>query len=554
MNTIFLVKRFFLAFTIVFFVSCDTDFTEIGSNVVDGDIHNSLTKFELPIVAYDKATGPVQTNNLTVNTLGVYNNPVFGKTIASYVTQVQLASANVNPTFYTPVLDSVWIYVPYSSTLTAAATTGSTAKYTLNGIYGDTINSFKLDIKRNNFYLRDSDAGSGGTAGQKYYSDDKETITSSAGVSLLQNGPIQDFRYSAGVQKRDFTYTPETAGATPKLGRQIFTPGIYLSLNKAIFEDLIFAAANRGNLLNNAVFTNYFRGLYFEVTPNNADRSIMGTPDFTKGVITMKYRDITATTTTMQTKTLTLNLTGNKVNFFTNEDNTDYLTAVTNSDNIVGDDRLYIKGGQGSMAFLDIQKRQLDSLKQNVSNGERVLINEANLIFYVDQEKMRPLQDINRNDSTKLAEPLRILLYDVNNKRPLYDYYLDGTTNTSFPKYSKYIHGGLLERDQVTRRGARYKIRLTEHINNLITKRDSVNVKLGLVVTEDINTTTNSALKTVWTEPWASGIPPLVSVDFIPTASVMHEFGTVLYGTNIPVGDPNYDKRLKLEVFYTKPE
>jgi len=544
MNTILLVKRFFLAFTIVFFVSCDTDFTEIGSNVVDGDIHNSLTKFELPIVAYDKATGPVQTNNLTVNTMGVYNNPVFGRTVASYVTQVQLASANVNPTFYTPVLDSVWIYVPYSSNLTAAATTVSTAKYTLNGVYGDTINSFKLDIRRNNFYLRDSDAGSGGTAGQKYYSDDKETITGSAGVSLLQNGAIQDFRYSAGVQKRDFSYTPETAGATPKPGRQIFTPGIYLPLNKAIFEDLIFAAANRGNLLNNAVFTNYFRGLYFEVTPNNADRSIMGTPDFTRGVITMKYRDITATTTTMQTKTLTLNLTGNRVNFFTNENNADYITAVTNSDNVVGDDRLYIKGGEGSMAFLDIDSTALSALE----GGEKTLINEANLIFYVDQEKMRPLQDINRSDSTKLAEPLRILLYDAKNKRPLYDYYLDGTTNTSFPKYSKYIHGGLLERDQVTRRGARYKIRLTEHINNLINK-DSTNVKLGLVVTEDINTVTNSALRTPWSEPWAQGIPSV-----IPSASVMHEFGTVLYGTNIPVGDPNYDKRLKLEVFYTKPE
>jgi hypothetical protein len=550
MNTIFLVKRFFLAFTIVFLVSCDTDFTEIGANVVDGDIHNSLTKFELPIVAYDKPTGPVQTNNLTVNTLGVYNNPVFGRTIASYVTQVQLASASVNPTFYTPVLDSVWIYIPYSSNLTAAATTVSTAKYTLNGVYGDTINSFKLDIRRNNFYLRDSDAASGGTAGQKYYSNDKVTITGSAGVSLIEGGAVQDFRYSAGVQKRSFTYTPETAGATPIPGREIFTPGIYLPLNKAAFEELIFAAANRGNLLNNAVFTNYFRGLYFEVTPNNADRSIMGTPNFAGGVITMKYRDITASSTVMQRKTLTLNLTGNRVNFFENTDNTDYLAAVNNS-MVNGDDRLYLKGGEGSMAFLDIDKAALETLE----SGEKTLVNEANLVFHVDQEKMRPLQDINRNDSTKLAEPLRILLYDVNNKRPLYDYYLDGTTNSSFPKYSKYIHGGLLERDQVTRRGARYKIRLTEHINNLINK-DSTNVKLGLVVTEDINTTTNSALRTPWSEPWASGIPPVVSVfvNVVPTASVMHEFGTVLYGTNIPVGDPNYDKRLKLEVFYTKPE
>jgi len=554
MNTIYLVKRFFIALTIVFFVSsCDTDFTEIGANVVDGDLHNGLTRLEDNVIAYDRATGAVQSNNLAINTLGIYNNPVFGKTKATYVTQVQLASANINPTFNSPVLDSVWIYIPYVSSLTASATTSSTAKYTLSGMYGDTLNSFKLDIKRNNFYLRDSDATSGGTAGQKYYSNDFDLIRGAAGESILENGAIAQFKYSAGVVKRQFRYTPDTAGAQPVDGRETLAPGMYLPLKKSTFETLIFAAGGTGNLLNNSVFTNYFRGLYFDV--EDGGQNIMGTPDFTKGVITMKYRDsvITTTSRTQVKKTLTLNLTGNKINFFENTHNANFTSAVAVSDPLLGDNRLYLKGGEGSMAFLNIENATIRSLKDTVT-GQKVLINEANLVFYVDQDIMRPLQDRYVANNARVEEPVRIFLYDVNNKRPLYDYYTDGTTVSANTKYSKYVHGGLLERSS-DGRGTKYKIRITEHINNLV-NNDSTNVKLGLVVTEDINVITNSAKRTPWTEPWNYGVPPVttVTVNTIPTASVMHEFGTVLYGNNLPESDPNYDKRLKLEIFYTKPE
>ena len=40
---------------------------------------------------------------------------------------------------------------------------------------------------------------------------------------------------------------------------------------------------------------------------------------------------------------------------------------------------------------------------------------------------------------------------------------------------------------------------------------------------------------------------------FAPKASVMNPLGTILFGNNIPKVDPNYEKRLKLEIYYTKP-
>jgi hypothetical protein len=64
-------------------------------------------------------------------------------------------------------------------------------------------------------------------------------------------------------------------------------------------------------------------------------------------------------------------------------------------------------------------------------------------------------------------------------------------------------------------------------------------VKLGVVVTEDINTTAFSEFKD--------------KNGFAPKASVMNPLGTILFGNNIPIGDSNYDKKLKLEIYYTKP-
>ncbi|MCJ7758605.1 MAG: DUF4270 domain-containing protein, partial [Gillisia sp.] len=84
--------------------------------------------------------------------------------------------------------------------------------------------------------------------------------------------------------------------------------------------------------------------------------------------------------------------------------------------------------------------------------------------------------------------------------------------------------------------GISYKLRITEHVNRILNK-DFTNVRLGLVVTQNINLIGNSALKT-----------PLDGIDRIPAASVISPEGTVLYG-NLAA---DVSKRLKLDIFYTK--
>ena len=87
-----------------------------------------------------------------------------------------------------------------------------------------------------------------------------------------------------------------------------------------------------------------------------------------------------------------------------------------------------------------------------------------------------------------------------------------------------------------------YKIRITNHIRNLLKYQDSTNVRLGLVVTEDLKLNGNKRLKTPLTT---------LGTSYVPWGSVVNPFGTVLFGSseNVPA-----DKRLKLNIYFTKPK
>ncbi|MNK40233.1 hypothetical protein D3C87_588780 [compost metagenome] len=534
-NSSFL-KKLFLALSVVFLVSCDKDFNEVGADIIDDDIHHNITGDTIDVVAYDMPTGAVQSNNLFINQLGVYNSAAFGTRVSTYVTQLQFANNAENPKFSSAAdIDTVYLYVPYFSKKIATDDAGKTT-YKLDSIYGDITAKLKLNVYQNGYFLRDADPNA--TSGtQQYYSNDKAMVDVLKVGARLNTGPLSqndEFVVSADEIIRETTIEKDGEDKTIVIERM--APGIYLELNKAIFQEKIANASGTGNLLNNNVFKNYFRGLYFNVEQVD-NKSVMAIPQFAKGVVTIKYKDHPIKTNgefdmnaEVVRKTLTLNMSGNSINFFENAYKGTFTDAITSSDAVNGDSRLYVKGGEGSMAVININQAAIEDLRtQNKTKG--VLINEANLSFYIDKTAM-----------TDSKEPLRIYLYDLKNKKPIYDYTTDISSNSVNSKYNKIVHGGIIEYG-TDKRGTRYKIRLTNHINNLI-KKDSLNVPLGLVVTEDIMLVSNASLRT----PFTVGT---VNVDKVPVSAVVNPLGTVLYGNNVP--EEEKDKRLKLEIFYTKP-
>ena len=111
MHNNFLFKSLLFILSILLFVSCDKEYSAVGDTLI-GENNFELAKYTSNVLAYNEKITPVQSDNLPINALGIYDNPAFGKTSAHFVTQLRLAS--VDPTFgANPVIDSVYVDVPY---------------------------------------------------------------------------------------------------------------------------------------------------------------------------------------------------------------------------------------------------------------------------------------------------------------------------------------------------------------------------------------------------------------------------------------------------------
>ncbi|MEO5776434.1 MAG: DUF4270 domain-containing protein [Flavobacterium sp.] len=586
----------------VIFASCDKDFNEIGTDIV-GDDHYGFEKYtDATIKAYNQKLGPISSKNLPINALGFYSNPAFGDTEANFVTQLELSSTNpvFNNTYSElyvelPVIDSVIMDVPYYKTL-KTENSDNTKDYELDSIFGADVGSanskFKLSVYQSNYYLRDLDPDQSLAETQLFYTDQNSLIDANKIPVLLNNAPLtnpptgQEGTHNDDGRENEHFYfdkkehaltTYESDGITKIVPSPRSVPSMRLHLRTDVFYDKILNAPS-GQLANDAVFKNYFRGIYFKVengTPGN-----MAMINFKAGKITIYYKEDKITPDDLTTplpaneyklerlsKTFVLNFTGNTISLLQNSnENTNYLTAANSSEEA---SRLYLKGGQGAMAVIDLfgstdvkgyilnpaynedlpisatnPKYTLVNTPNGISdeiddikfNGW--LINEANLTFYVDKPAMT-----DAFPATNLpVEPNRIFLYDLTNKQVLVDYTYDGTSNGTFPKLSKSIFDGIVQTENLGdgkgKRAKKYKIRITNYVRNLV-KNDSTNVRLGLSVTENINSVGLSKLRT-----------PNSNLSSAPTMSVLSPLGTILYGTSPVV--PN-DKKLKLEIYYTKP-
>jgi hypothetical protein len=303
--------------------------------------------------------------------------------------------------------------------------------------------------------------------------------------------------------------------------------------------------------------------------------------NFRAGKITIYYKedkitpDNVSTTTVNEyklervSKSFPLNFNGNTISLLENSnENLDYLNAANSAQEA---SRLYLKGGEGATAVIDLFGStdlkgyiKNDSFNENLpispTNPKYILtgpngisdeiddikyngwlINEANLTFYVDNAAMSNFSPA--TPEAQPTEPNRIFLYDLTNKKILIDYTFDFTSNANFPKYSKFIHDGIIQSQNVSdgrgARGKKYRVRITNYIRNLI-KNDSTNVRLGLSVTENINNVGFSKLRTANS-----------NFSSAPSMSVLSPLGTILYGTSPVVPD---GKKLKLKIYYTKPD
>ena len=534
-----------LALTSTFLVSCDKDFTSIGADLVGEDYMNFNRYSSTDVEAGYFKTGAVSTSNLPVNTLGVLNNENLGTAEYHFATQVLLDEYG-EEIGAEPIIDSVYLYVPYFSHVTTNNDNG-TKTYALDSIHGS--GSFDLKLFESGYYMSSIDPNTS-TGARLYYSDDKSLFDNATVGSVLNNSSNtaqnsaftfnsnEIFIYKKNDQgqyvDKSGTVLPNNAPHEDKVVLETFKPGMWLDLDKPFFQNKILNAA-ASNLADQASFVNYFRGLYFKVAQNAGNPGALGTMNFTEGYVQVnyKYKDSEGNRVS---KSIKIKLSGQTVNLIENN----YTTINQSPDNLY-----VIGGGKGSgtnttdayITYLDLFGPDLDSNgfpdKIDFLKEQNWLINEVNVTLFVNRDEI---------SNTKL-EPQRLFLYDINNNNTISDYNNDTSTNTSNAKKNKGIYNGILvSKDD---KGLYYRFRITEYVKSLITGTTKITdegsrYRLGLSTTESIALSSFSDLK--------SDNNPL-SIGKIPTAAVMSPLGTILYSPSVA----DEAKKIKLEVFYTNP-
>lgn len=547
-------KSLFAVLAIVGLVlSCDKDYNTIGSELVEGGNYNFSKREVTNIKAYSRPTGQVQSNNLPVNALGVYTHRVSPNevSLSHFVTDLQLSSSAPNFGYDIDIQanDSVYIYIPYfyksSETVTDAE---SNRTFVLDSIYGDLSSSIDLKIYHSDYYLRSFDANDP-TIPQKYYSgvEDRSLVETNLQMQLNNSSNVAEnteFKFSADEIRiyesdGDGNFLDEdgnvTTNPSERVVKERLEPGVWINLDKTFFLNEVLNASAT-DLLNNSNFKEHLKGIYFQATQNSGEKGAMAVLDFSKGYINIQYhsKDENTAESELKKKSFKLNLRGNTVNFFENN--------FTISD---GEEELYLKGGDGSMVFIDLFGPDLntngiaDEL-EGLRNDE-ILINDAVLTFTINQSTVEG------------EEPIRIYVYDATNNTVILDYY-DSTTFSN-PKYNKFQFGGFLQVDE-TENGIKYSIRLTAHLNKIINSDDpdiNKNVVLGVSLTDNINVASFRSLKNSVSIPVEVPVSTTQSFNTTPQSSIITPLGTRLYGANLLESDPNYGDRLKLEIYYTKP-
>ncbi len=513
---------------IIGFSACSEDFDGLNSNILgDQTLFDSLVS-NYTVTAFSRKLLPVQTNiyNTTANAnqvpntdkiykLGIYNDPVYGKSTSELLSQLILQSPN--PTFGdatlqdTVRLDKVTLYIPYYSTPT---TTAGVTTYALDSVYGS--EPINISLFESNYFLREFDPSNGGEVKQKYYSNQDQVFDNFLGTPIAT---IENFVPS----NDDYLINEGTEDSTR------LAPGLRKDLPLEYFQQKIFDKEGDPVLFTNTNFKDYLRGINFKVT-SNSDNGNLFYFDIEKAEIDMTYSYYKESTQKRDTLTSKLLFRGVSVNTEKTNLPPQIQTAI-NSPNITnGEETLYVRGGgDGIISVINLfgpdndQNGVADEL-ENVRT-KKWLVNEANLIFYVDQTQVQGGQ----------SEPERLEVFNLRTNALLNDYGMDLTAN--LPALDAIgIHLGRLQRGSDSN-GEYYKIRITNYVSSLI-NGGIPNDPLGLVVSQNVLATRFLDLQNTQA-PGTTGLP-LGSV-------VAHE-GTVLYGNT----STNLDKRLKLQIYYTE--
>ena len=403
--------------------------------------------------------------------------------------------------------------------------------YKVDSIFGNKSASFDFKVYELKYFLNSLDPNNNFESKINYFSSQ----------DFYENGFVGEILHDARINlnleevrlnyQRDDSLTIDIDERKTIENR--YSPRLRVSLNPSFFQKKILDNEGSNELANQTNFSEFLRGIIIKME-NPSDYLYMML-NFNNALIRINYSfdkyntnatedDVSDDFISKDYSSFILNTDGVKINNIKNnfKDN--------NFSENDSESKIILKGGLGSRLRLklfdsDNSRTLIDSLRAN-----QWLINEANLVFYVDQKAIENWKN------KEIAD--RIFLYNLENSLPITDYFSDISINSNAVNRNKAIYGGILEYDE-NNKPFRYKISLTDHIKELLISDQVNNIDLGVSVTSNIQ---DSSFK-------RAIILGLSEEQFYPTSSILNPFGTVLIGVN-PEKELS-DKKLELEIFYT---
>lgn len=403
----------------------------------------------------------------------------------------------------------------------------------LDSIYGDLEAPFNLRVERSTFFLSDLDPTTGFQEPSPNYST-LEIYPEFTSGEVLADTTLTISRDEILTFQED---DPETEEDESLLVDQRRSPGLLIDLDKEFFQQILLDKEGQPELLSNANFKEFFRGLHIRMTDEN--RNLLMLLDLTQARLTMTYSYEAVDEeegTILRENTYEMRLlngggnqaiSSNALNTLINEAYPADISEALQSDENAS--RIFLKGGSGTFAEIDLFEPMGAENVINQIKQEDWIINAAFLIFHVDRERL--------DSQGAVYEPPRLLVYNNETLQPLYDLFTERSVSDNSSGVFVNYDGFLQEEGG---QGERYSVNITSHINDIII-RDSANVRLGLSITPD--------LRLNGTDTFIVGPEESPNEKELPTHGGISPLGTVLFGSNLEASDP---RRVQLEIHYTE--
>ena len=407
--------------------------------------------------------------------------------------------------------------------------------YQIDSVYGNREATFNLKVYELGAYLNELDPSDNFETTQAFYST-QDYYEEGFSRAVLHDDIISlnfdEIRINYEEDDPETTDLDETLQVETRL-----SPRLRVPLDIGFFQENFIDKEGSTDLETSVNFQKALRGIIIRAEDFSEDLYML--LDIQNAAVNIVYEyddyqtqgtlgDTSDDTVEKVEKEISLAFNGIRINTLKNSlfDAAVQEQLIASSNN-TPTNRLYVQSGTflGKIRLFDIENQNENELIESL-RGQSWLINEANLIFYIDP---------NLASSQELLAQ-RLYLFAYNSGFPLSDYVSDGSVSNFGRNSNKKIFGGLLEYDD-NNVPYRYKFNITDHISNII-RNDSINFDLGLVVNADINNIT--PIKAV-TESEQDLVYPLTAT--------LNPLGAILIGSHPDASSE--DKKVRLELIYS---